>query len=84
MRDETSVVIGGELGVHSIRRLEGYCRYGEQFSAIVWGKSNVRDNGMDDDKLYYDIVVLGSSRVFCYDEWDWLYSPVRHFILDRA
>ena len=50
MRDETSVVIGGELGVHSIRRLEGYCRYGEQFSAIVWGKSNAHENGMDDNK----------------------------------
>ena len=24
-----------------------------------------------------DIVVLGSSRVVCYDEWDWLYSPVK-------
>ena len=84
VRDETSVAIGGELGVHSIGRLEGYCQYGEQFSAIVWGKSNVRDNGMDGDDLYYDIVVLGSSRVFRYDEWDRLYSPVRRFILDRA
>ena len=44
----------------------------------------MRDNGMDDDKLYYDIVVLGSSRVFCYDEWDHFYSPVRHIIVDRA
>jgi len=33
VRDETSVAIGGELGVHSIGRLEGYCWYGEQFSA---------------------------------------------------
>ena len=57
-------------------------RYGEQFSAIVWGTSNVRDNGLDDEKIYYGIVVLGSSRVFQYDEWDLLYSPVRQFILD--
>jgi hypothetical protein len=44
----------------------------------------VRDNGMDDADLYYDIVVLGSSRVFGYNEWDQLYSPVRHSIMDRA
>ena len=83
VRDETSVAIGGELGDHSIGRLEGYCRYGKQFSAIVWGKRNVRDNGVDDNKVYYDMVVLGSSRVFQYDEWDLLYSPVSQFILDR-
>ena len=83
MRDETSVAVGGELGVHSIGRLEGYCQYGEKFSAIVWGKSNVRENGMDNDDLYYAIVVLGSSRVFQYDDWDVLYSPVRQHILDR-
>ena len=80
-RDGTSVAIGGELGVRSIGRLEGYCRPGEQFSAIVWGKSNVRDNVMDDDELIYEIVVLGSSRVFRYNEWDKLYSPVRQYIL---
>ena len=39
VRDETSVAIGGELGVRSIGRLEGYCLYGKQFSAIVWGKN---------------------------------------------
>ena len=44
----------------------------------------MRDNGLDDDKVYYDIVVLGSSQVFQYDEWDLLYSPVRQFISDRA
>ena len=49
VRDETSSAIGGELGVHSIGQLEGYCRYGKQFSAIIWGKSNVCDNGQDDD-----------------------------------
>ena len=81
MRDETSVAIGEELGVHSIGRLEGYCRYGKQFSAIVWGNRNVSDKGLDDDEVYYDIVVLGFSRVFQYDEWYLLYSPVRQFIL---
>ena len=49
VRDETSVAIGGESGIHSIGQLDGYCQYGEQFSVIVWGKSYVRDNGMDDD-----------------------------------
>ena len=44
----------------------------------------MRDNRMDDDDLYYDSAILGSSRVFPYDEWDRLYSPVRHSIADRA
>jgi hypothetical protein len=83
VRDETSVTIGGELGVRSIGRLEGYCLYGKQFSAIVWGKNDVHVNKMGEDKLYYEIVVLGSRRAFQYDEWDLLYSPVRQFILDR-
>ena len=43
----------------------------------------VHDNKMGDDESYYEIVVLGSSRAFQYDEWDMLYSPVRQFILDR-
>ena len=81
VRDETSVAIGGELGVRSIGKLEGYCLYGEQFSAIVWGKNDVYVNKMGEDELYYEIVVLGSSRAFQYDEWDLLYSPVRQFIL---
>ena len=83
MRDETSVAIGGELGVWSIGRLEGYCWCGKQFSAIVWGKRNLQDDGKNNNKLFYEIVVLGSSRVFRYNEWDSLYSPARQFILDR-
>ena len=53
VRDETSVAIGGELGVRSIGKLEGYCLYGEQFSAIVWGKNDVHVNEMGEDKLCY-------------------------------
>jgi hypothetical protein len=82
-REETSVAVGGELGVRSIGRLEGYCWHRKLFSAIVWGKSNVRDDEMDEDELVYDIVVLGESSMFRYNEWDKLYSPVRQYILDR-
>ena len=81
--DETSVAVGGELGVSPIGSLVGYCRYGEQFSAIVWGKRRVQDDGENNNELVYEIVVLGSSRVFRYNEWDNLYSPVRQFIVDR-
>ena len=62
--DETPVAVGGELGVSPLGSLVGYCWYGEQFSASVWGKRRVQDNRKNSNELVYEIVVLGSSRVF--------------------
>jgi hypothetical protein len=68
-------------------RVNMQCR---SFSAIVWKKSYDRVDGLDDDEymdedtydhreLHYDLVVLGSSDVLRYDQWDMIYSPLREY-----
>jgi hypothetical protein len=65
--------------------------YSKPFSAIVWGKSYDRPSGLDDDDymsdgemvnhhhLHYHLIVLGSSGLFRYDQWNLLYSPLKEY-----
>jgi hypothetical protein len=89
---DDDVPYGRRGGIIEVRRLVGRvdprC---SKFSAIVWGKSYDRASGLDDDEyvsdgetydhhlLHYDLVILGSSGVFLYDQWDVLYSPLREY-----
>ena len=63
-----------------------------KFSAIVCGKSYDRASGLDDYEyvdncktydhhhLHYHLVILGSSSVFCYNQWNVLYSPLKEYV----
>jgi len=63
----------------------------KSFSAIVWKKTYDRVDGLDDDdymdedtydfrELHYELVVLGSSEVLLYDQWDTIYSPLKEYV----
>jgi hypothetical protein len=65
------------------------------FSAIVWKKTYDRVDGLDDDdymdedtydfrELHYELVVLGSSEVLLYDQWDTIYSPLKEYVRRRV
>jgi hypothetical protein len=97
--DEKSVAINSELGRYEIGHIDRfiYNNLPDKFSAIVWGRNYADVYGRDDDEidddasypdgfdqLFYDIVILGSSGVYHYDEWDQLYSPLKSHIVDRA
>ena len=58
------------------------------FSAIVSGKENKSLRGWSEEsvdnnhhELIYDIIVIGSSGVLQYDQWDVLYSPVKEYVI---
>ena len=57
----------------------------------MWKKSYDRVNGLADDEyvdddsydlreLHYDLVILGSSDVLRYNQWDMIYSPLREYV----
>jgi hypothetical protein len=60
------------------------------FSGIILKKEYKRLGGWSDEfvependhtELIYDIIVIGSSNVFRYDQWDVLYSPVKEYVI---
>ncbi len=82
----------GSEGNYLIGRLQtfgsGPCL--NPFSGIILKKEYNRIGGFSDEsiepkndhiELIYDIIVIGSSNVFRYDQWDVLYSPVKEYII---
>ena len=80
--DEKLVTINDELGCYKIGYIDRISRIGlpNNASAIVWERHYADVYGRDDDEiddcashpdgfdqLYYDIVIIGSSGVYCYD-----------------
>jgi hypothetical protein len=97
--DEDSVIMNGELGRYVIGHIDMfiYDKLPNNHSAIIWGRYYADNAGRDEDeidddasypdrfdRLFYDIVILGSSGVYHYNEWDQLYSPLKKRIVDRA
>ena len=58
--------------------------------ALIWERYMDRDESSDDEEgydedddsrvLYYDAVIVGSSQVFQYAEWDRLYYPMSEWV----
>jgi len=42
-------------------------------TTIIWKKIS-----------HYDLVVLGSSEVLLYDQWDTIYSPLKEYVRRRV
>jgi len=95
--DEDSVVMNGELGRYKIGEIDTDVELPNNTSAIIWGRYYADNAGRDEDeidddasypdgfdRLFYNIVILGSSGVYHYNEWDQLYSPLKSCIVNRA
>ena len=96
-KDEDSIVMSGEMGRYEIGKIDTNVKLPNNHSAIIWGMYYADVYGCDDDeidddasypdgfdRLFCDIVILGSSGVYHYDEWDQLYSPLKSRIVNRA